>query len=100
MPLRRSLAWSTALVDLANDRTRLPAGVTTAKAHAVTFARLRKISLVTATGAYDRSAIMTLAVEAAKAQQLRTGQPWAACISAALKGAWLAARDARARAAH
>ena len=100
MSSRRSLSWSAALVDLQRDRIRHVPGVTIAKTHAVTFARLRKLSLVTAIGAYDRSAIMTLAVEAAKAQQLRTGQPWAACISAALKGAWLAARDARARAAH
>ena len=100
MSARRSLSWSSALQGIQNDRIRLPAGVTIAKAHTVTFARLRKLSLVTATGAYDRSAIMTLAVEAAKAQQLRTGQPWATCISAALKGAWLAARDARARSAH
>ena len=100
MPARRSLSWSAALISIQNDRIRHAPGVTIAKAHAVTFARLRKLSLVTATGAYDRSAIMTLAVEAAKAQQLRTGQPWATCISAALKGAWLAARDARARSAH
>ena len=100
MSARRSLSWSTALTDLQRDRVRLPAGVLTAKTHTATLARLRKLSLVTATGAYDRSAIMTLAVEAAKAQQARTGQPWSACISAALKGAWLAARNARARSAH
>ena len=100
MSFRRRLSWSSALVDIQNDRARHVPGVTIAKTHTVTFARLRKLSLVTATGAYDSSAIMTLAVEAAKAQQARTGQPWATCMSIALKGAWLAARDARARAAH
>lgn len=97
---RRSLSWSAALVDIGDDRIRLPAGVLTAKTHTVTFARFRKLSLVTATGAFDRSAIMTLATLAARAHQERTGSSWQDAMSIALKGAWLAARDARARAAH
>ena len=100
MSLRRRLSWSSALQGLQNDRTRLPAGVVCAKSLTVAYSRIRKVSLVTTTGAYDRAAIMSLATATAKAHQERTGEAWGACMGVALKGAWLAAKDARHRAAH
>lgn len=51
-------------------------------------------------GQFDRSAIMLTACAAAKARQSVTGEAWGACLSAALKGAWILARAARLATAH
>lgn len=100
MSLQRRISWSSAVGALRADRTRLAPGVLTAKSYTASISRIRGLPMVTAAGAYDRSAIMTLAIAAAKVQQARTGEAWAVCMSAALKGAWIAARAARLAAAH
>lgn len=51
-------------------------------------------------GAFDRAAIMATACAVAKARQGLTGEAWAACLSAALKGVWTLARAARLATAH
>lgn len=94
MSLRRRLSWSSALQGLHADRTRLAPGVLTAKTRTELFARIRKLVLATAKG-FNRKAIMALAMSCAQAQRARTGEPWSVCLSAALKGAWLAAKSAR-----
>lgn len=68
MSNRRLIHWGRALSDLHADRLVLPA-----RALIEGLARMRGTALVTPTGAFDRSAIMVAAVEAAKAHQRRTG---------------------------
>jgi hypothetical protein len=100
MSLQRRIDWSASLRTLCADRRRLAPGVLTAKSYTASIARIRGLALVTAAGTFDRRVIMAVAVAAAKAQQARTGEAWAVCMSAALKGAWIAARAARLAAAH
>ncbi|MDP4026842.1 hypothetical protein Q8W71_30040 [Methylobacterium sp. NEAU 140] len=96
----RRLLWSAVLREVKADRTRVAPGVVSARSLIQALARSRGTKLVTPAGAYDRSAIMAAAVEAAKAHQTRTGAPWAAAMSVGLKAAWQAARAARAATAH
>jgi hypothetical protein len=51
--------------------------------------------LVTLAGAFDRASIMSLAIEAAKAHQIRTGAAWSVSMSVGLTAAWQAAKAAR-----
>ena len=51
-------------------------------------------------GAYNRRAIMSAAIEAARARRAVTGEAWNICLSAALKGTWQVAKEARSFAAH
>jgi hypothetical protein len=46
-------------------------------------------------GAFDRRAIMRLAMAAAKARRAVTDEGWRICVSAALQGTWQAAKSAR-----
>jgi len=100
---RRSLSWSTALRDIRADRIQLPPQERKARCRQRAFARLaaqrasaiiRSRPLVTA-GAYNRRAIMCMAIAAAKARRAITGEAWSLCISAALTGTWQAAKAAR-----
>ena len=100
MSIQRSLNWSAALRGLNADRIQVAPGVRTARSLIDGMARIRRTSLVTPTGAFDRAAIMVAAVEAAKAHQERTGAAWGPSMSVALKAAWQAARAARNAAKH
>lgn len=51
-------------------------------------------------GRYDRRAIMAAACAVARVRQGLTGEAWGACMGAALRGAWAAARAARLASAH
>jgi len=95
-----SLSWSAALRTIHADRIQVAPGVLTARTLIQGLGRMRRVSLVAPTGAYDRAAIMAAAVEAAKAHQTRTGAAWAASMSVGLTAAWMAARAARAGVAH
>ncbi|WP_286161772.1 hypothetical protein [Methylobacterium sp. AMS5] len=62
-------------------------------------ARSERAAFVVA-GIYDRRAIMGAAVRAAQARQRATGEAWAVCMSAALRGVWQVAKAARRAAIH
>ncbi len=90
----RSLSWNAALRNLRADRAVIPAGFLGARALAGTFIRTRKLPLVVS-GQFDRSAIMQVAILAAKAHQSRYGSTWGTALSVALKATWQLAKAAR-----
>lgn len=96
----RRISWNAALRDVRDDRARVAPGVISARSLIQALARVRRTRLVTPAGAFDRSAIMAAAVEAAKAHQERTGATWAHSMSIGLTGAWQAARAARSALSH
>ena len=100
MSNRRPIAWSAALRGLNADRVQVAPGVRTARSLVDGLARIRRTAFVTPAGAFNRSAIMCAAVEAAKGHQLRHGSTWAAAMSVGLTAAWASARAARAAAIH
>ncbi|WP_018264022.1 hypothetical protein [Methylobacterium sp. WSM2598] len=94
--------------DLDASRRAYRPGERAAAARAAVFAKLsadrargesRKAPFVVA-GRYDRRAIMAAAIAAAQARRAVTGEAWGACLSAALKGAWQAAKAQRLARAH
>jgi hypothetical protein len=100
MSLRRpSISWSVLSRNLHADRAPIVPGLDAACNRVTAFAGFRKTPLATA-GRFNRSAIMTLAVEAARDHQNRYGGTWAEAMSVCLKAAWQAAKAARAAAAH
>ncbi len=99
MPAQRTISWNAALRDLRSDRAKIPAGFLGARALAGTFIKTRKLPLVVA-GQYDRSAIMQVAILAAKAHQRQYGSTWGVALSVALKATWQLAKAARPASAH
>ncbi|MCJ2012149.1 hypothetical protein [Methylobacterium sp. J-076] len=99
MSNRRPLNWNAALRDLNGDRLAVVPGLVTARNRVSAFAGFRKTPLFAA-GQFNRSAIMALAVEAARDHQGRYGGTWAQAMSVCLKAAWQAAKIARTAAAH
>ncbi|MER2267047.1 hypothetical protein [Methylobacterium oxalidis] len=104
MALTRSISWTAALRDMRADRAVIASADRRAHAAAAGFARIaerraRGSALVIA-GRYDRAAIMRVAVTAARARRAVTGEAWALCLSAALRGTWAAAKAARLATAH
>src|SRR5690348_11074926 len=95
MPIQRRLSWNAALRDIRSDRARVAVGVVSAHSLIRGLIRIRRTSLVTLTGAFNRAALMAVAVEAAKAHQLRTGAAWSVSMSVGLTAAWQAAKAAR-----
>lgn len=95
----RSLSWNAALRSLRADRTVVPAGFLGARALAGTFIRTRKLPLVVG-GQFNRSAIMQVAILAAKAHQRQYGSSWGVALFVALKATWQLAKAARPTSSH
>ena len=99
----RSIAWTAALRDFRADRVQMPPDERRTLLRRETFIKIAvdRARLVIRTsplvfmGRYDRRAIMCTAIAAAKARHAATGEPWRICLSAALKGTWLVAKDTR-----
>jgi hypothetical protein len=90
----RHISWNAALRDIRSDRIHVARGVVSARSLIQGLLRIRRIQLVNLTGVFDRAAIMRLAVEAAKAHQLRIGAAWSVSMSVGLTAAWQAAKAA------
>ncbi|WP_336488144.1 hypothetical protein [Methylobacterium nigriterrae] len=103
MTHRRSLSWSAALRDLRADRITIAPEERRAYSRREIFAKIAaKRALASAhtrpladSSGYDRRAIMSAAIISAKARRTVTGEPWNICLSAALRGTWQAAKEAR-----
>lgn len=81
--------------EIAATRTHRPAGLLAARGLiAATSAKRRPLVV---TGAYDRAAIMSAAIAAAKVHQGRT---WGEALSVTLKATWQLAKAARAATAN
>lgn len=101
--LRCALFWSAALRDIRADRIQLSPEERKARCRQQAFADLAAkraraafgIRPLVNAGVYDRKAIISTAIAAARARLAITGEPWSVCISAALKGTWQAARAVR-----
>ncbi|WP_147021455.1 hypothetical protein [Methylobacterium radiotolerans] len=93
--MQRRISWNTALRDIRSDRTRIAAGIISARSLIQGLTRIRRTRLVTPAGAFVRAAIMAVAIEAAKAHQLRTGAAWSVSMSVGLTAAWQAAKAVR-----
>lgn len=100
---QRFISWAAAIRDIRADRIHLAPGDRQAALRQRTFADLAfrraltsaRVCPLLVSGVYDRKAIMRLAVAAAKARRVVTGEGWHICISAALQGTWQAAKAAR-----
>lgn len=79
--------------------TTMRAAVNVATENAKRFSRT-VTPLVRRDGTFDRSAIMRAAIRSAQVRMQVTGDAWGTCLSYALKGAWAAAKAARAYRAH
>lgn len=103
MPFARSLSWAAAIRDIRANRIHFAPGNRQAALRQRTFADLAfrraqasaRFCPLLVSGAFDRRAIMRLAVAAAKARRAVTGEGWRICVSAALQGTWQAAKVAR-----
>ena len=102
MSLRRQISWTSALLDMRNDRVQVAPGQLRANAYAkFTADRLRAARpVLVAAGRYDRAAIMRAAIQQAQSRRAVTGEAWGVCLSAALKGVWSVAKAARFAAVH
>ncbi|WP_350371900.1 hypothetical protein [Methylobacterium oxalidis] len=104
----RSLSWAAALQALRADRVQLSSEQRRAHASREGFTKIaakraNMIARVTpfySAGKYNRSAIMSAAIEGARARRMVTGEAWNICLSAALKGTWQVAKAARALAVY
>ncbi|SEH34310.1 hypothetical protein SAMN02799636_01589 [Methylobacterium sp. 275MFSha3.1] len=96
----RTVSWTR--IDRAGQDSRpaIAAGLLGARAQVQMVARSRRLPLITASGAFDRSAIMTAAAVAATGLQERLGISRREALSTALKAAWQAAKMARTLSAH
>ncbi len=98
MSATRSLHWVTAMKEIQADRAKRPAGLLAAQGFiAATFAKRRPFVVG---GAYDKAAIMSAAIAAAKVHQGRTGSTWGEALSVTLKATWALAKAARTARAH
>ena len=98
MSATRSLYWATAMKELQADRAKRPAGLLAAQGLIRATSAKRRPLIVA--GAYDKAAIMSAAIAAAKVHQGRTGSTWGEALSVTLKATWALAKVARATAAH
>jgi hypothetical protein len=100
---QRFISWTAAIRDIRADRIQFAPGERQAALRQRTFADLAfrraqasaRLCPLLVSGAFDRRAIMRLAVAAAKARRAVTGEGWRICVSAALQGTWRAAKVAR-----
>ena len=101
MTFRRSLSWSTAMPDIRNDRA--PAAAVSpmflasmARARALDARRAAQARPLVVNGAYDRSAIMQVAIAAARVDRARgVSLPWSQLLASALRTAWARAKAQR-----
>lgn len=98
MSATRSLHWSLAMKEVTAARTRRPAGLLAARG-LIAATSAKRCPLVIA-GSYDKAAIMSAAIAAAKVHQARTGSTWGEALSVTLKATWSLAKAARATKAH
>nr|WP_128083287.1 hypothetical protein [Methylobacterium sp. B34] len=94
MPLQRRISWSEALRGIKSDRNHAAPGVISARSLIQGLIRIRNTRLITPAGAFDRACIMSLAIAAAKAHQIRIGVAWSVSLSAGLTAAWQVAKAA------
>ncbi|WCS25221.1 hypothetical protein LOK46_29595 [Methylobacterium sp. NMS14P] len=83
-----------------DSRPAIPAGLLGARAQVQMLTRSRRWPLVTASGTFDKSAIMAAAAVAATGLQDRLGISRREALSTALRAAWQAAKMARTASAH
>lgn len=95
MPLQRRISWSAALRGIKSDRNHAAPGVISARSFIQGLIRIRNTRLITPAGAFDRACIMSLAIAAAKAHQIRIGVAWSDSMSVGLTAAWQVAKAAR-----
>ncbi|TNC06547.1 hypothetical protein FF100_34430 [Methylobacterium terricola] len=94
----RQIDWTATMHAIAADRAKRPAGLLAARGLiAATSAKRRPLVI---DGAYDKAAIMSAAIAAAKVHQARTGSTWGEALSVTLKATWALAKAARAATAH
>ncbi|OAS20797.1 hypothetical protein [Methylobacterium platani] len=83
---------------VAADRAKRPAGFLAARGLiAATSAKRRPLVVA---GDYDKAAIMSAAIAAAKVHQARTGSAWSEALSVTLKATWALAKATRAATTH
>lgn len=93
------------MYDLDAPRRAFTQGQRAANARTAAFTKLAAdrarttIPLVIA-GSYNRRAIMTTAIAAARSRRACSGEAWSICLSAALKGVWQVAKAACLAKAH
>lgn len=98
MSATRSINWSIAMKEIQADRAKRPAGLLAARGLiAATSAKRRPLVVA---GEYDRAAIMSAAIAAARVHQARSGSTWGEALSVTLKATWSLAKAARAARAH
>lgn len=95
MSLQRRISWSAALRGIKSDRNHAAPGVISARSLIQGLIRIRNTWLITTAGAFDRACIMSLAIAAAKAHQIRIGVAWSVSMSVGLTAAWQVAKAAR-----
>ena len=93
----RTVTWTQIERAGQDSRTKIPAGLLSARALIQFGARTRPLATA---GQYDRAAIMAAACKAATGIQERCGVSRAEAMSSALKAAWQVAKAARRAAAH
>lgn len=98
MAATRKIDWTAAMHALSADRAKRPAGLLAAQGLIRATSAKRRPLVVN--GDYDRSAIMSAAVAAARVHQTRTGSTWQEALSVSLKATWGLAKAARAALAH
>jgi len=98
MSATRSLHWATAMKEIQADRAKRPAGLLAAQGLIRATAAKRRPLVVA--GEYDRAAIMSAAIVAARVHQARFGCTWGEALSVTLKATWQLAKAARAATAH
>ncbi|OAS26018.1 hypothetical protein A5481_07515 [Methylobacterium platani] len=84
--------------ELRGSRTQRPAGLLAAQG-LIRATSAKRRPLVVA-GAYDRAAIMSAAIAAARVHQGRTGSTWGEALSVTLKATWALAKASRLANAH
>ncbi len=98
MAATRKIDWTAAMYELRGSRSHRPAGFLAARGLiAATSAKRRPLVV---SGAYDKAAIMSAAIAAAKVHQGRFGCTWGEALSVTLKATWALAKAARTARAH
>ncbi|MCJ2132710.1 hypothetical protein MKK69_01275 [Methylobacterium sp. J-026] len=93
----RTVSWTQIDRASQDSRTKIPAGLLSARALIQFGARTRPLATA---GQYDRAAIMAAACKAAPGIMERCGVSRREAMSSALKAAWQVAKAARRAAAH
>lgn len=108
MSATRHISWTAAVRDMRKDRAVVSPADRRATAADRGFSQIAanrarasvRVRPFVVAGSYDRAAIMSAAIVAAKGRRAVTGEPWSVCLSSALKGTWQVAQAARRASAH